>query len=567
MPRRTALVFLLALVAGTLTATIALRDNSRFSSDSFQYMLLGDALAHGRGFVSGGSQHPDITRSPLLPLLIAPLVWVLGDAVRAGIAVVTLSAAALAVPLFYLCRELFGTRAAYAALPLASLSCVLGSADRVLPTPLHVLGVVSTAALLLHGLRHGRPRSYLLAGMAGGLTALARPEGLPFLVLPLGWALAGPLPFPDGAAAARPPRARLTAAAFFVLGAALVFGPFVMWASAHLHRFAPVPSLQYVEDTRYITDRFGLREIAEPRIPWEERALFLLTADHRERVLDFYFRTREMPPVDAPATRPERATAGPESPARTEDLVRRTLQIAVHNLRLVPSQLRGAHLLPPVPILLGLAGLLSLCLRRGGWRPLAFTTALLGITALPVLTNTEDRFLYAPFAVGLAVAAGGWGEVDRLAAARLPALARIAFHGLLAWNVAVWGLTHRMPETPKLNLEQAQRALAARVARVLPPGPMLAVRPHFPFWVERPYAPLPILGPEAVLAFAQLHGAPTLVLQIPYDVKNRPDLAALTAATPPPGFIRLDAEPIEGGGELQVFRLGLSGGEAAGRAP
>jgi hypothetical protein len=36
-------------------------------SDSFHYMLLGDALAHGRGFVSGGSQHPDLTRAPLLP--------------------------------------------------------------------------------------------------------------------------------------------------------------------------------------------------------------------------------------------------------------------------------------------------------------------------------------------------------------------------------------------------------------------------------------------------------------------------------------------------------------------
>jgi len=70
MPRRTALLFLVTLVAGALTLSIALRHYSRFSSDSFHYMLLGDALAHGRGFASGGSQHPDLTRAPLLPLLI-----------------------------------------------------------------------------------------------------------------------------------------------------------------------------------------------------------------------------------------------------------------------------------------------------------------------------------------------------------------------------------------------------------------------------------------------------------------------------------------------------------------
>ena len=127
MPRRTALLFLVTLVAGALTLSIALRHSSRFSSDSFHYMLLGDALAHGRGFVSGGSQHPDLTRSPLLPLLMAPLVWVLGDPLRAGLIVITLAAAALAIPLYFLCRELFGMRAAYAALPLVGVSCVLES--------------------------------------------------------------------------------------------------------------------------------------------------------------------------------------------------------------------------------------------------------------------------------------------------------------------------------------------------------------------------------------------------------------------------------------------------------
>jgi hypothetical protein len=245
----------------------------------------------------------------------------------------------------------------------------------------------------------------------------------------------------------------------------------------------------------------------------------------------------------------------------------RRIRIAVRNLRLVPSHLGQAHLLPPVPLLLGRVGVIACLPRRGGWRPLLITSALMGFGLLPVVTNMEDRFLYAPFAAGLVVAAAGWGEIDRRAGTRLPVLARIALHAALFWGVAASGMTHRMNESPKLDLELAQRTLAARALPSLPPGPILAVRPHFPFWAGRAYRPLPILGPGEVLAFARMQDAKALVLQVPYDVKNRPQLAALAQAAPPPGFTRIDRQPIAGGGELLLFRLGLSGRGASGRAP
>ena len=203
--------------------------------------------------------------------------------------------------------------------------------------------------------------------------------------------------------------------------------------------------------------------------------------------------------------------------------------------------------------------MLSLLFVRGGWRPLLFLAALFAFGLLPLLTSTEDRFLYAPFAAGLAIAAQGWGELDRRALSRLGVPLRWTVHGLLLCSVAAWGLTHHMPETPKLNLEQAQRALAGRAAPSLPPGPIMAVRPHFPFWAGRPYAPLPILDPPGVLAFARLHDAHALLLEVPYDVKIRPELAALTAEVPPEGFRCIDRQPIVGKkGELLLFRLGWS---------
>ncbi|HET9301122.1 MAG TPA: glycosyltransferase family 39 protein, partial [Candidatus Polarisedimenticolaceae bacterium] len=558
-------LFLLALAAGALTLGVAMRASSRFSSDSFHYMLLGDALAHGRGFVSGGSQHPDLTRAPLLPLLMAPLIWLLGSPVRAGLVVVTVAAAALAIPLYFLCRRLFGPRAAYAALPLASVSCVLGAADRVLPTPLHLLGFLTIPAGLLWALARRRPRAFVWVGVAAGLTVLARPEGLPLLALPLAVTLLGWSPLPEHGSAPPPMRARLAAVGWIVAGTLACYGPYVAWTSARLHRFAPLPSVEYVRDTRYVADRFGLREMT-PFIPWEERAMFLLTEDGRDRVLERYFETREMPAVRAEETEPERATAGPEHPPLPSEKLHRLLNIAVHNLRKTPWYLRTAHLLPPVPILLGLVGVVALLFRPRGWRPLLFLAALFGIGLLPIVTNLEERFLYPPFAAGLALAAHGWGEVDRRAAARLPSFLRIALHGVLLLGVAAWGLTHRMSETPKLAPEIAQRALAERAARTLPPGPLMAVRPHVPFWAGRRYAPLPIVDPADVLAFARLHGVRALVLQVPYDVRIRPELQSLTAAVPPPGFTRVDREPIGGGGELLLFRLGWSGLQE-GRAP
>ena len=62
-----------------------------------------------------------------------------------------------------------------------------------------------------------------------------------------------------------------------------------------------------------------------------------------------------------------------------------------------------------------------------------------------------------------------------------------------------------------------------------------------------------------MLAFARRHDVHALLLEVPYDVKIRPALAALTAPVPPEGFTRIDREPIAGKkGELILFRLGLS---------
>jgi hypothetical protein len=50
-----------------------------------------------------------------------------------------------------------------------------------------------------------------------------------------------------------------------------------------------------------------------------------------------------------------------------------------------------------------------------------------------------------------------------------------------------------------------------------------------------------------------VRNARALVLQVPYDVKIRPALAALTAEVPPPGFTRIDRQPIGMGARCCCF--------------
>src|SRR5262245_66691023 len=101
--RRAAAVLVAAVVAGLAIRVAVQRSYTPLASDSVHYVLLARSLASGQGFVSGGSQHPDLSRSPLLPLLTAAAVRATGlDALAAGRLAVALTSALLVVPLFFL---------------------------------------------------------------------------------------------------------------------------------------------------------------------------------------------------------------------------------------------------------------------------------------------------------------------------------------------------------------------------------------------------------------------------------------------------------------------------------
>jgi len=580
--RRAAGVLLVAVAAGLAVRIVLQRQYTPLASDSVHYVLLARALAAGQGFVSGGSQHPDLSRSPMLPLLTAGVARTSGlDALTAGRVTVAVASALLVVPLFFLTRRLFGPLAALASLPLGAFSCALGTAIHVMPAAPYLLFAVGALAAAASAARRPRATALLAAGVLAGAAAITRPEGLIVAIAIAAWAGidlltrrrsrsnrgmgAALAPVPAPAVRTRSRRLRVSAASALLVaaGAAAVYGPYTAWASWRLGRFSPVPGMQYLSDMRLVCDRLSLREMDGPDLPWAERALFVVSADRTRRVLETWFDTRVLLP---PAATFAGATGSPEGPApipQTPSLAGialRRLRIVGESVRSLPSALREGHFLPVVPVLLGGAGLLAALTRRRRRRAVVFL-ALMGAAMLaPIVSHVEARFLYAPFVLGLVVAACGWGWIGArlLAVGRGGATGRALCAGAslaLGAGVAVSGVGHTDGSLEPRAREALHRGIAGEVARAAGSGPVLSVQANVPFWAGRPYRPIPVGPPGVVLDYARAQGAACLVLEGSRDLSRRPELAPLAHDPPPAGFRLVSARPALQGGELRVFRI------------
>lgn len=524
-------------------------------SDHVQHLLLAKSLAAGEGFHSGGSQHPDLTRPPLIPVLTAGLSWLTGDVDTAAKILVLLASALVVVPLYVLARDTFGRRAGLAALPIGALSGLVATAG-LMTEPLFVLFGLSAAAATWSAVRRGRFAGLLAAGALSGACALARFEGLA-LVPPLAlWAAVGAgRPYRDPAT-----RTRALFALALVGGALSVYGPYAAWVSVKLGRWEPAPGIQYLRDTRTVSDRLRLRDVEEgPHVEWFERSQYLVAADHRRRILETYF-------TEGTLLAPDPGMAGTDGPIDSEatpprwiDLAKRRAAITLRNLRDIPYNLHAAGLLPVVAVVLGAAGVTAALRTRRSRRALGYLASLAAVAFAPALSHVEARFLYLPFALGLVVSAGGWGWLAR----RLPLprggaarVVRVAVHVGIALAIAYTGVRrHHMGHSGRFQVASFRKALAPVVARELPPGPILAVQMHVPFWAGRPYRPIPVGDIGVVLDYARSEGAAGLVFDDKNDLPRRPHLSVLMQDPPPDGLRLVLSRPLPEGGEVRVFAL------------
>jgi hypothetical protein len=174
MPRAAwALVGLAALVRGLVAARTAVLDR-----DSVTYLWMAQEAAAGRIEAAFSTVF-----HPLYPLLVAPVVPLIGDVEVAGQLVACACGAFAVLPLYALARRIAGDTAAIAAGALYALGIWFARhpADALSEGPFYLFAAAALAALA-----RDRPRAFVAGGLAG-LAYGARPEGAALLLLGAPW--------------------------------------------------------------------------------------------------------------------------------------------------------------------------------------------------------------------------------------------------------------------------------------------------------------------------------------------------------------------------------------------
>jgi 4-amino-4-deoxy-L-arabinose transferase-like glycosyltransferase len=556
-PAGVLLALALAVAAGAGVRLYLMGRCSPFGSDSFQYMELARGLAEEGRYESRGSQHPDLSRYPLFPALIAAGAALGLSYENAGRAVSFLASLLIVVPLWHLARAAFGRSAALPAAVVGAVSCAAAGTQTMYPNPLATLLALSAAAALWEAWRSPRLLPALLCGASAALASLTRPEGVLWSIACLSvFALAAA----RRRAAGRGWRPLLCVAVLVIP----TYGLYIGWVSARLHRPCLSPGVEYVSDVREAATYYGVRNFDVKGTSWEERVWSLLDERRAGFVLAEYFETGRFPPADprwVPPPDPSApAAAAPENGGTATDWIpsaRRRMFIARRSLGLLPGALRSAHLLPAVPVALALFGAWSTLRSRRARGGLVFLCGCGLLTLVPILSHIEDRFLLPGVAFACVLAGRGWAVLDfrlsRWSGWRRGLRAPIHL-GLLAGILAsTWA--HGSVCSRPLRQEDLYRRAAASLAGAPDGGPVLAVHPHVAWFADRPYRRLPLGGADAARDYGRAVGATAVVLNLPTDRERRADLGELLDLPPPPGFRVRARVQNDDGAEIRILEF------------
>ena len=116
---------------------------------------------------------------------------------------------------------------------------------------------------------------------------------------------------------------------------------------------------------------------------------------------------------------------------------------------------------------------------------------------------------------------------------------------------------HHAGHEARYQRSKYRQELAPRIAGRLPPGPILAVQMHIPYWTGRPYRAIPIGELDLVIEYARSQGAVGLFFDGPADLIRRPHLDILLDEHVPPELQLVHSESRPGGQEVRLFALSV----------
>ena len=268
-----ALIVGAALVLRVLYTVLAARDLSGLGDYQF-FQNVPNLLADGEGFTNPflaaqGTFEPTALHPPLWPLLLSVSSALGGTSELAHKLVGTLAGTGTVAVIGVLGRRIGGTAVGLTAAGIACVYPVFVGADGSLMSE-SLYGLLIATVLLLALRLMDRPGPWLAAGLgiAIGLAALTRTEGLAFLVLlalPAAWLAGGPLRF----------RAGLAAVA--IAGALVVVAPWTVRNHEAFGSFVPISTNEGERAERWRRDGLDFMRDHAGRLPKVATARVLRT--------------------------------------------------------------------------------------------------------------------------------------------------------------------------------------------------------------------------------------------------------------------------------------------------
>ena len=230
------LVFAVALVVRVAYAWMATGPHGQPFSDPADYDTIAWNLARGAGFSLGGAggSYPTAFRPPALPWITSLLYGVVGHRYFAAVLLQCVVGACVPLLLRAFGTTMFGGAVGRLAAWIAAVHPLLiFFCGYLLTEPLFCALMLLALLASASWVKTPRPGRAFRAGLAWGLTSLARPTSLmlPGLVLLWAWV-------PLGLTIA--PRDRVRQMLLLLLGLVLTVGPWTLRNARVLHAFVPV---------------------------------------------------------------------------------------------------------------------------------------------------------------------------------------------------------------------------------------------------------------------------------------------------------------------------------------